>query len=149
MLARREALLSAGMLDERSFIYSEEPDLCLRIKRAGWQVRHLPQMTIVHHAGKGGVRPRMVAQDVYARKQYAHKHFGRAYRGLYHLALATRHLVRLAGARAGDAEAAARRESALLALRTLVGRADPPFGAPPLTAVEPLAAREPRVAQRS
>ena len=34
MLARREALLSAGLLDERSFIYSEEPDLCLRIKRA-------------------------------------------------------------------------------------------------------------------
>jgi N-acetylglucosaminyl-diphospho-decaprenol L-rhamnosyltransferase len=149
MLVRREALLSAGMLDERSFIYSEEPDLCLRIKRAGWQVRHLPQMTIVHHAGKGGVRPRMVAQDVYARKQYAHKHFGRAYRGLYLSALATRHVVRLAGARAGGADAAARRESALLALRTLVGRADPPFGAPPPTAVEPLATREPRVAQRS
>jgi len=63
MLARREALLDAGLLDERFFLYSEEPDLCLRIKRAGWQVRHLPQMTIVHHAGKGGVQPRMVAQD--------------------------------------------------------------------------------------
>ena len=36
MLARREALLSAGLLDERFFIYSEEPDLCLRMKRAGW-----------------------------------------------------------------------------------------------------------------
>ena len=81
MLARREALLSAGLLDERFFIYSEEPDLCLRIKRAGWQVRHLPQMTIVHHAGKGGLRPRMVAQDAYTRKQYARKHFGPARRG--------------------------------------------------------------------
>src|SRR4029078_2118354 len=30
MLARREALLSAGLMDERFFIYSEEPDLCLR-----------------------------------------------------------------------------------------------------------------------
>ena len=54
MIAGREALLSAGLLDERFFIYSEEPDLCLRMKRAGWGVRHLPQMTIVHHAGKGG-----------------------------------------------------------------------------------------------
>ena len=36
MLCRREALLSAGLLDERFFIYSEEPDLCLRMKRAGW-----------------------------------------------------------------------------------------------------------------
>ena len=41
MLARREALESAGFLDERFFIYSEEPDLCLRIKRAGWRVCHL------------------------------------------------------------------------------------------------------------
>ena len=34
MFCRREALLSAGLLDERFFIYSEEPDLCLRMKRA-------------------------------------------------------------------------------------------------------------------
>ena len=54
MLARREALLTAGLLDERFFIYSEEPDLCLRIKRAGWRVRHFPSMTIVHHAAKAG-----------------------------------------------------------------------------------------------
>ena len=32
MLARREALESAGFFDERFFIYSEETDLCLRIK---------------------------------------------------------------------------------------------------------------------
>ena len=83
MLARREALLSAGLLDERFFIYSEEPDLCLRIKRAGWEIRHLPEMTIVHHAGKGGVRPRMVAQDAFARRQYAHKHFAQPGRTAY------------------------------------------------------------------
>ena len=137
MLARREALLSAGLLDERFFIYSEEPDLCLRIKRAGWQVRHLPQMTIVHHAGKAGVQPRMVAQDAYARKQYAHKHFGRAHRGLYLSALGVRHLIRAAGASAVGADGAAHREGARRALRTLTGRAEPPFGVPPPTAVAP------------
>jgi GT2 family glycosyltransferase len=142
MLARREALLSAGLLDERFFIYSEEPDLCLRIKRAGWQVRHLPQMTIVHHAGKGGVRPRMVAQDAYTRKQYARKHFGAVHRGLYLSALGVRHLIRAAGARAGDADGAARREGARRALRTLAGRAEPPFGVPPPTAVAPFVSRE-------
>ena len=41
MLARREALESAGYFDERFFIYSEETDLCLRIKSAGWDIRHL------------------------------------------------------------------------------------------------------------
>jgi GT2 family glycosyltransferase len=137
MLARREALLSGGLLDERFFIYSEEPDLCLRIKRAGWQVRHFPQMTIVHHAGKGGVRPRMIAQDAYARRQYAHKHFSRAYRGPYVSAVAARHLLRLAGAGAGGEEAGVRREAARRALLTLAGRAEPPFGAPPPTALAP------------
>ena len=42
MLARREALESAGLMDERFFIFSEEPDLCYRIKQAGWDVRHFP-----------------------------------------------------------------------------------------------------------
>jgi len=135
MLARREALLSAGLLDERFFIYSEEPDLCLRVKRAGWQVRYLPDMTIVHHHGKGGVRPRMIAQDAFTRRQYAHKHFDAVRRRLYLLALALRHMVRAVGARADGANAAARRESAIQALLTLAGRAEPPFGAPPPTSV--------------
>ncbi len=138
MLARREALLSAGLLDERFFIYSEEPDLCLRIKRAGWQVHHLPQMTIVHHAGKGGVRPRMVAQDAYARKQYACKHFGQGRRSLYLSACGLRYLIRAASARAAHADGAAHRASGLRALSTLAGRTAPPFGAPPPTAIDPL-----------
>ncbi|HEV3092876.1 MAG TPA: glycosyltransferase family 2 protein [Solirubrobacteraceae bacterium] len=137
MLARREALLSAGLLDERFFIYSEEPDLCLRIKRAGWRVSHQPQMTIIHHAGKGGIRPRMVAQDAYTRKQYAHKHLPLLGRHMYLSALALRHLVRYAGALATGSEAAARREGAKRALGALAGRGDPPFGTPPLTAVTP------------
>jgi hypothetical protein len=95
LLARREALLAAGLLDERFFLYCEEPDLCLRVRRAGWQVRHLPQMTIRHHAGKGGVRPRMLAQEAYARRQYARKHFGAAHRGLYLGALALRYGLRV------------------------------------------------------
>lgn len=140
MLIRREALLSAGLLDERFFIYSEEADLCLRLKRAGWQVRHLPQMTIVHHAGKGGVQPQMIAQDAYARKQYARKHFGPAYGALYLSALGVRHLLRAVGARSTDPDADARREGATRALRTLLGRDEPPFRAPPPTALAPLAA---------
>jgi len=137
MLARREALLGAGLLDERFFLQSEEPDLCLRIKRAGWQVRHLPQMTIVHLAHKAGVVPRMVAQDAYSRKQYAHKHFGRAHRGLYISAIGIQHLIRAATAGAAGADADARREGARLALGAISGRGGPPFGPPPHTAVAP------------
>ncbi len=142
MVARREALLSAGLLDERFFIYSEEPDLCLRIKRAGWEVRHLPQMTIVHHAGKGGVRPRMVAQVAYTRRQYAYKHFGRLYRAAFLSVFAVGQMIRSVGRGGGDA--AARREGSRRALRTLVGRVAPPFGDPPATAVSPVPAAHPR-----
>ncbi|HTV21941.1 MAG TPA: glycosyltransferase family 2 protein [Polyangiaceae bacterium] len=139
MLARREALLGAGLLDERFFLQSEEPDLCLRIKRAGWEVRHLPQMTIIHHAGKAGVQPRMVAQDAYSRKQYAQKHFSRAHRVLYLSAIGLRHAIRAVTGEADSAASDSRREGARLALTTLTGRREPPFRTPPPTAVAPSA----------
>ena len=72
---RRETLQAIGLMDERYFLYSEEPDLCLRAKRAGWEVRHLPVMTIIHHAGKAGVDARLSAQDAYSRIQFARKFF--------------------------------------------------------------------------
>jgi GT2 family glycosyltransferase len=145
MLARREALQSAGFLDERFFIYAEEPDLCLRMKRAGWSVRHLPQMTIIHHAEKGGVRPRMSAQGGFARRQYAHKHFAAPHRTLFLGALAARHGIRaLASGLPAGAETSARQEAARQALRAVLGRGEPPFGPPSQTAVRP--AEAPRVA---
>jgi GT2 family glycosyltransferase len=131
MFCRREALLSAGLLDERFFIYSEEPDLCLRMKRDGWSVRHLPAMTIVHHAGKGGLRPRMVAQDAFTRRQYALKHFTGPRRAAYLAAVGMNYAVRAAAPHGGGKSRAAAR----LALRTLAGWEAPPFGVPPQTAV--------------
>jgi N-acetylglucosaminyl-diphospho-decaprenol L-rhamnosyltransferase len=139
MLCRREALLSGGLMDERFFIYSEEPDLSLRMKRAGWRTRHLPSMTIVHHAGKGGVRPRMIAQDAYTRGQYARKHFAPAKRTAYLAAVALRHAIRALAPGRGPANQL-RREAARAALATLAGRREPPFGAPPPTALAPGAA---------
>lgn len=135
LLARREALLAAGLLDERFFLYCEEPDLCLRVTRAGWRVRHLPQLTIRHHAGKGGVRPRMLAQETFARRQYARKHFARGHRELYLGALGVRHALRAALPWGSHSEATERRAAALRALRSLGPRARPPFIAPPPTAL--------------
>ncbi len=137
MLARREALLGSGLLDERFFIYSEETDLCLRVKRAGWEIRHLPSMTIVHHAGKGGLRPKMVAQDAYSRRQYAAKHFPRPTRTAYLAALYARHGLR-AVVPGGGTDAVKRREGARAAIRVLAGRAEPPFGEPPRASVTAL-----------
>jgi GT2 family glycosyltransferase len=133
LLARREALLSAGLLDERFFLFSDEPDLCLRIKRAGWRVFHLPSMTIVHHAGKAGVKPKLVAQDALTRRIYAHKHFGAPHRQLYLAAVLARHMIRAA---LPGAERSPQRQASRLAMRVLLGLTTPPFGPPPVTAVE-------------
>jgi GT2 family glycosyltransferase len=130
MLARRDAVLAAGLMDERYFIYCEEPDLCLRIRDAGYEVRHLPAMTILHHAGKDGFTPRFVAQDAYARRQYMEKNFGAVQRSLGLAAFALGHALRaLLGGR-DRAQRRAQRASSRLALRTLAGLAPPPFGPP-------------------
>ena len=129
MLARREAIESAGFMDERFFIYSEEPDLCRRMKRAGWDVLHLPLMTILHHADKAGVSARMKAQDAYARLQHAQKHFSLLHRAAYRAALWLRYALRLL-TRDRD-----RRNAERLALGIVLGREQPPFGAPPAAAV--------------
>jgi hypothetical protein len=123
-------------MDERFFLQCEEPDLCLRIKRAGWSVRHLPIMTIVHHANKAGVNPRMAAQEAYARRQYAHKHFSPTHRALYLSALGVRHALRSVLPGRGTDPGPARRLAARRALRTLI-RSDPPFCEPPQTALRP------------
>ena len=137
MLTRREALDSAGLMDERFFIYSEEPDLSVRMKRAGWETRHLPLMTILHHEGKAGISERMAAQDAFARMQYARKYFSPPHRAAYAGALALRYAARIAvGVRDGTV-AAQRRAANRRALRTLVGREAPPFGRPPLQALAP------------
>ena len=132
MCARREAIASAGFLDERFFIYSEETDLCLRIKRAGWEVRHMPTLTIVHHAEKAGVRPKMAAQDAFTRVQFARKHFSPLHRLAYYTALQLRYMTRFITAR--DSE---RRKAAASAIRMVLGLDDPPYGPPPEVAVSP------------
>lgn len=137
LLARREALERVGLLDERFFFYSEEIDLCLRVKQAGWQVHHLPQLTIVHYGGETGGDPRLEAQMAYARRQYAYKHFSPPRRAAFLAAIGLRHLVRWAAfsrsGAVGDRRALAHRR----AFVTLLGREEPPFGAPPAGAETP------------
>jgi len=130
MFTRVEAIESAGFLDERFFIYSEEIDLCHRITNAGWEIRHLPFMTILHHASKGGENPRTRGQDAFARLQYARKNFSPAHRAAYRVALALRYSLRTA--LRGDG---ARRAAYRAALYQSLGLGDPPFGPPPRQAV--------------
>ncbi|MEE9258074.1 MAG: glycosyltransferase family 2 protein, partial [Nitrospinaceae bacterium] len=40
MLCRREALEDAGLMDENFFMYKEDVDLCIGVRRRGWGVRY-------------------------------------------------------------------------------------------------------------
>jgi len=48
---RRACMDEIGLLDERFALYAQDLDLCVRARRAGWRVNHLPALRIMHHAG--------------------------------------------------------------------------------------------------
>ena len=82
-------------MDERFFLYSEEIDWCLRARQAGWDVRHLPLMTVTHHAGRRD-RGDLMAQLAHSRSLFARKHHGRLGALGIRAALALGHLLRIA-----------------------------------------------------
>ena len=94
LIARREAAEQVGPLDEGFFLYSEEIDWCRRFGQHGWDVRHLPSMTITHHEGDNK-QPKMVAQLGHSRRRFAYKHFPLPTAVGIHATLALNHLLRL------------------------------------------------------
>lgn len=52
LLVRSEALTSVGGFDPGFFMYSEETDLCKRIKDAGWRVVYEPGGMVIHYEGR-------------------------------------------------------------------------------------------------
>jgi N-acetylglucosaminyl-diphospho-decaprenol L-rhamnosyltransferase len=52
LMVRGEVLAQIGGFDEGYFMYSEELDLCRRIKEAGWRIVYLPTAQVIHHEGK-------------------------------------------------------------------------------------------------
>ncbi|MGQ9625840.1 MAG: glycosyltransferase family 2 protein [Anaerolineae bacterium] len=51
-LVRGEAIGDAGIMDERFFMYCEEIDWCMRIKKAGWEIYCVPRARIVHYVAQ-------------------------------------------------------------------------------------------------
>ena len=49
MMVRREAMEQVGFMDGGFFIYCEEIDWCIRMKRAGWGIFCVPAAEVVHH----------------------------------------------------------------------------------------------------
>jgi GT2 family glycosyltransferase len=98
MLIRSEVLDAAGLLDEEFFIYSEEVDLCTRIRRSGWRLFWVPSAEVIHF---GGQSTQQVLEDMFLRLYqgkilYFRKHHSKLEVILYKLILFMATLARLA-----------------------------------------------------
>ena len=76
LLLRREALDEIGLFDEEFFLYSEEVDLQLRLRRAGWKVEYFPEVSVVHHESQfsAGIPERRINEMWRSRHRYWRKH---------------------------------------------------------------------------
>ena len=76
LLLRREALDEVGLFDEGFFLYSEEVDLCRRLRAAGWDIWYFPSVTVVHHESQfsADIPARRIHEQWRSRHRYWRKH---------------------------------------------------------------------------
>ena len=78
MIAPREAIISVGGFDEDYFLYGEDEDLCLRIRRMGLQIGFIEAAMVVHYHGQS--ERKSTSAEVWRKKIRAeylfyHKHY--------------------------------------------------------------------------
>ena len=89
IVIKSELLRQIGLFDEQFFIYSEEYDLCERIRDAGWQLHWLPDAIITHYVGQSTKqKPDAMFLELYQNKiKFYRKHHGRIASELYRFIL--------------------------------------------------------------
>lgn len=78
LLCRPEAYGQVGGLDAGFFMYAEEVDLCMALKRAGWSVWYHPEAEVVHLGGASSSERKPEREgDLYvSRVRFFRKHYG-------------------------------------------------------------------------
>ncbi|HZY44365.1 MAG TPA: glycosyltransferase family 2 protein [Anaerolineae bacterium] len=97
VIVRRAALDQIGLFDEDYFIYSEEIDLCHRLRKVGWSIDWVPQSKVMHY---GGQSTRQVAAEMFkwlyqGKITFFRKHSGRPAAVAYKFILGAASLARL------------------------------------------------------
>lgn len=100
LLLRRSALCGEILFDPRFFMYSEETDLCLRLRRHGYGTLFVPQATAIHVGGASGkaIDHAMLCTFYRSREIFLEKHYGRSAAAAFHRALRVGSLLRIAAA---------------------------------------------------
>jgi N-acetylglucosaminyl-diphospho-decaprenol L-rhamnosyltransferase len=88
-IVRKEIVDKIGFLDGDYFMFSEEVDLCYRLRNAGWEIYWVPQSQVVHY---GGQSTRQVASEMFlqlylGKLKYFRKHYGKGAGVAYKLIL--------------------------------------------------------------
>lgn len=79
MAVRSRALDECGFMDASFFMYSEEADLCFRLRQLGWAIGHYDGAPVVHVGGgsAASARSRTYVEHRLSRVRFVHKHHGR------------------------------------------------------------------------
>lgn len=88
MIARRVLMEDLGGFDEGFFLYGEEQDLCLRIRKAGWKIGFIPEAVVVHWGGQSERntpttdlwKKKFAAELLFYRKHYSERSVLRIHR---------------------------------------------------------------------
>lgn len=76
LMARRAVLERLGGFDEGFFLYSEDADLCRRLRDAGLRVGYEPTAVCVHEGGASAPRTSLYGVHVASKLRYARTHGG-------------------------------------------------------------------------
>lgn len=80
LMVRRQAIGQVGLLDENFFMYLEDLDYCIRLRKAGWKLYYVPTGEIIHLVGQSsGGRMRKYSVHAYRSLFYFYqKHYSTA-----------------------------------------------------------------------
>ena len=82
MMVRTQYMDEVGFLDEQFFMYAEDLDWCKRFREAGYEVWYMPEVEVIHHKYKSGIKTQSPLTAIQSKRhfyntmlQYYDKHY--------------------------------------------------------------------------
>ena len=99
LMIKRSVFENVGVFSNDYFMYSEDIDLCFKVRQGGWKTYYIPDAIVVHHGGKcSSQRSLNIFSDVMmleSRWRFFRKTRSNAYSRLYRIAMFSVSLIRI------------------------------------------------------
>jgi GT2 family glycosyltransferase len=76
-MIRKKVIDEVGGFDKDYFMYTEETDLCFRVKKLGWKVWYEPKWSMVHLGGGSSEKWSFVTKEFQGVKTFYKKHYSK------------------------------------------------------------------------